>query len=929
MANEYSVETCRHLAEVFRKADLARPMRTDRYDDGDELTYDVTGVFPARKARVTLTIDRFVGGGFAGQVYRVEIKQIDAPDGPIDGLEVGRQYAMKILRPPSRFSQIFRDAVYAVGFQAPFSLQVNPDAARAGAIWQKFIRRAAANHFDDERAVVDIHATFVDEDLGSCGELSEWVDGRTWRFEVDDRLQDRFQPTPPGREKLSPEYQAKKRFMDDFVKLLHEVGAHEFARQYEWWTCKSQPNALKRKDTEQDPRAGLTAVDFRAGLALLPFLPMAPGDVPLILKGLLRGSLVQFDRGDLKKLRAYMRAHPETFAGMESAFAELVEADHNYRESMPDVTHNHVRLLYDRDLWGNILRSYADSYRVRDLVDEPTHREMRTSALKTLGFGAMGLLAPLCRLGGMAVIVAALLKWAFTDASFTDAFTWGTVVIAAVLAGVLPRLVEVARGMWGRADLREHYAGLCTSPGYFLRAMRGRMAEKVTAWHRRGRVSAEVAGKIADGPWRMVIHTPLSLLPVFLHKMLTDRRYARTWLSFMFVRPIRLYFNADAREQWLRDMVAEGLHRHMLTEDDAETILSRIKEPFIQKYLKSMAVHVCTMPVTQVVSVVVAWIYAGMHPEWTAAETAAAVAAVLFLFQVVPISPGSLVRGLYVLYLVIRERNFKDYNIAVFLGFFKYVGYLAFPIQMAYRYPALARFMAGHWATGAVHVVPVFGEHGALAEHAVFDLFYNYPLTVRRRLRVKAALREDQPERWMHLPTVIAAAAATLILADTIYWALTMSLPTLRSLWFFVWVPPLVAGMAAAAFARGASTGRRMVMGPLAGLGTAVVYAVSNTMLLAVLNGVSPTTWDAWSALLKSFGWTLMWAGFIFALVGVIGAFIAESREPRARPQDLADAEHFVQTVEQDGGMPDRLKDEAPDKLRDDIRVNSRDEIIA
>jgi hypothetical protein len=96
---------------------------------------------------------------------------------------------------------------------------------------------------------------------------------------------------------------------------------------------------------------------------------------------------------------------------------------------------------------------------------------------------------------------------------------------------------------------------------------------------------------------------------------------------------------------------------------------------------------------------------------------------------------------LYVVYLVIRERNFKDYNIAVFLGFFKYIGYLAFPIQMTHRYPALARFMAGHWATEAVHAVPVFGERGALLEHSVFNLFYNWPLTIRRRMQKRIEWR--------------------------------------------------------------------------------------------------------------------------------------------------------------------------------------------
>ena len=95
--------------------------------------------------------------------------------------------------------------------------------------------------------------------------------------------------------------------MHEFVELLHKMGAHEFARQYEWSTCKSQPNCLKRKDTEESPSEGLVAVDFRAGLALLPFLPMSPGDFKLIVQGLVRGSLVQFDRGDLEKLEQFVR----------------------------------------------------------------------------------------------------------------------------------------------------------------------------------------------------------------------------------------------------------------------------------------------------------------------------------------------------------------------------------------------------------------------------------------------------------------------------------------------------------------------------------------------------------------------------------------------------------------------------------------------
>ena len=151
----------------------------------------------------------------------------------------------------------------------------------------------------------------------------------------------------------SPEYRAKKEFMADFVKLLHDVGAYEFARQYEWSTCKSQPNCLKRKGAENDPAAGLVAVDFRPGLVLLPFLPMSPGDFTLIAKGIMRGAIVQFDRGDISKLEAFMRTHSEQFADMKPMLEELKADEKIYRDSVPDVTQNDLRLFYDGRLVVN------------------------------------------------------------------------------------------------------------------------------------------------------------------------------------------------------------------------------------------------------------------------------------------------------------------------------------------------------------------------------------------------------------------------------------------------------------------------------------------------------------------------------------------------------------------------------------------------
>jgi len=139
MAVEYNVEICKKLEAEFRAAKLHRPMRISRYDAGTELTYDVSGFAgtgPATRgriqacfssrARVHLVVERFVGGGFAGQVYYAKIAQIE---GAREGLDEGRAYAMKILIPPSGFSKLFRNMLYWVGFQGPFQLQVNPAAA--------------------------------------------------------------------------------------------------------------------------------------------------------------------------------------------------------------------------------------------------------------------------------------------------------------------------------------------------------------------------------------------------------------------------------------------------------------------------------------------------------------------------------------------------------------------------------------------------------------------------------------------------------------------------------------------------------------------------------------------------------------------------------------------------------------------------------
>jgi hypothetical protein len=319
-------------------------------------------------------------------------------------------------------------------------------------------------------------------------------------------------------------------------------------------------------------------------------------------------------------------------------------------------------------------------------------------------------------------------------------------------------------------------------------------------------------------------------------------------------------------------MVTEGKKKHLISDEDSRLVLSQIKEPYIQKYLKSLAVHILTLPVTQIVSVVVAIAYIAMHPEMPRGQAYAIGFGILALFQVTPISPGSIVRGLYVVYLVIKERNFKDYNIAVFLGFFKYIGYLAFPIQMAYRYPALARFMAGHWATEAVHVVPVFGEGGALLEHGMFSLFYNWPLTIRRKMGMRAKFRSTMPPRYWHIILCILVGTGIFAIVDYTYFQSYKILPDLSQIWMFVLIIPFLCGAAVTIGARGAVLSRRILGGAVCGFFIGVLYS----LVPVVLGQMGLGSID--DILIHG-----LWRVFIFTIFSTVGALLTEIQLPAPR----------------------------------------------
>jgi hypothetical protein len=655
------------------------------------LELDVTGVCPAAEGRVKLLVEDFAGGGFAGQVYRVRLLELGSADLESAGLAVGKRYAIKIHIPPSGRSRLFRNILYWLGFQGAFPAQVNPDAVRSGVLWQKLIRGGAKVRLGDERCVADTHATFFDPEMGSFGEINEWVAGRIWHLELDNDVFSRGRLTAETAS-FSREYLVKKEFMAKFVDLLHEMGAGELARQYEWWTGKSQPNVCKRLDADGGAERGLTALDFRPGLALLFFLPMSPADFKLIWRGLRRGALVQFDRGDLEGLRKFRGAHPEAFESLQPALEELERVYPRYRESQPDITHHRLRLLSDGELRRKVKDGLVRGWRRLRLVDDAHAAILDRSAVAFALFH---------------------------------------------LAGAVPVLGHFPRRLWGNSAFRSHVGACCRSYRYLRRTLRANQAGCLIGWLRKGRVDEKGVRFFLKHPLTFSafrVFTGLLPLPAKAHRCLIDWGYALEHAKAAVVYPIRFYRSTEFRVAWLRNELEIGESKGMLRPREKERILSQMKDPFIQKYLKCIAVHFCTFPVTRMVMILIAvYVYLNFGNSWH--ESLAYAVASMIIISVLPISPGSFLRGSYVVYLMIRERNVNNYWVAALVSYWHYVGYLGFPLQMAKGFPALARLLASRWVTGVVRIVPVFGESGALLEHTVFDLFVNVPLSIKHRLQ--------------------------------------------------------------------------------------------------------------------------------------------------------------------------------------------------
>jgi hypothetical protein len=188
---------------------------------------------------------------------------------------------------------------------------------------------------------------------------------------------------------------------------------------------------------------------------------------------------------------------------------------------------------------------------------------------------------------------------------------------------------------------------------------------------------------------------------------------------------------------------------------------------------------------------------------------------------------------------------------------------------MGYRYPALARFMAAHWATEAVHIIPVFGEKGALLEHGIFSLFYNWPLTLRRRMGKRSRIRSMMQPRYWHAVLCGLAALGIFVLTDHFYLRLNGVLPGIKDIWISAVLVPMICGCVINLGAGGATLSKRIIGAALCGGITGIIHTILSAGIVygSVAN-------------FNDMVITGLWRVFILTIFSVIGAILTEIMLP-------------------------------------------------
>ncbi len=110
MAEQYDHDTMRGLHRLLNRAKLHYRRPPKRYEPGKVLEVSIHGVCPAVSGRARFRLEAFAGGGFAGQVYRATLLDLDPKELIATGLQVGN---------PLRSRSMFLHPDFPIGFATP------------------------------------------------------------------------------------------------------------------------------------------------------------------------------------------------------------------------------------------------------------------------------------------------------------------------------------------------------------------------------------------------------------------------------------------------------------------------------------------------------------------------------------------------------------------------------------------------------------------------------------------------------------------------------------------------------------------------------------------------------------------------------------------------------------------------------------------
>lgn len=675
------------MTSIFER--LKGVLRPGGYDPGDTVKArikDIDGV----ERDAAFRIDRYCGGGFAGQVYRATVVICDQ-----NWLTPGHPYALKFFRTRSGLRKRFRDVMYFLAFQSPFPHQFNEAAVRTGVFMTRLLRIVSKVEFGTEAPINDCYGSFWDDHVGSFAEVDEWVEGRVSDPDVDSGIFTRrshnrrvWRERRSGNLNTGPmmqsdsEIAAKRRFMDAWVRMCSVLGIEDLARQVYWWTGMSQPNVLTRTTGE-----GLQFVwvDRRPGL---PGFLLSLGDFPLLFNAILRGSIPPFDRINFKKLRNWSKA--PNGAEWESLVDRLHEIDDEYHRAQVDIIGHHFRLIADSRLKRSVMRGIVDYWRRTGRIDGDVRGRLIANSLRA---------------------------------------------VPHLLLSCIPILGCRLQKFVGNAGYREHIRRMFGEASYRWDYFDRRRKIDLAMWLRDNRIAEGRGDKCLrslPAYFRDLIF--FSWQPPTWQRFFTDWATAKDSLRRLFTSPLKYVFVVPYRRKvnldWVHERTEEDVRHGYVSREEAEVFTSIGGSETMQKYVTGIMVTLALQPASELVFIALAAILGikGLSDFEGVKHSIGGLGwwAVPLGIAFVAVSPAGILRFVYCIVQWIRNRH-VPYGTALSLSLFRAIGDLAFIIQTARTYPQFSGYLLTSSLCHLVGLVPVFGERGGLLNIWVATAVLSWP----------------------------------------------------------------------------------------------------------------------------------------------------------------------------------------------------------